>query len=153
MTLSEIIATLQREHCGPCKIGAAIAALQGLGGPVQVTVCPPAAARKIAKRIGPAAPPRGKRADAKARTEKPCHKCGKPKPIADYPTNHQCADGHTGTCKDCTKERVLKAKGEKTAPVEPDLDIYPKECLLCHAPISSATRYKHHMQMVHNKVA
>jgi hypothetical protein len=94
--------------------------------------------------------------DRKTRTEKPCHKCHTVKPLSEYPTNHQCADGHTGTCKNCTKARH-DAHRAACAPKPETLDSaesdYPKNCDLCHAICQTERRYARHMELVHGKAA
>lgn len=64
-----------------------------------------------------------------------CNKCGKSKQLGDYPVNSGCRDGHTGTCKECTRKRNNEhyhaTKHRASAPaadpeiVEDDPDLEP----------------------------
>lgn len=40
--------------------------------------------------------------------EKPCKACGVTKPLDGFYRHPKNADGHLGSCKDCTKERVRR---------------------------------------------
>lgn len=43
-------------------------------------------------------------------TEKVCRLCGKRKPIDDFYTHGNMADGHLSKCKDCTKAYVKQLR-------------------------------------------
>lgn len=39
--------------------------------------------------------------------DKACRKCGETKPLSSFHPNKSCKDGVVGTCRDCTRVRVL----------------------------------------------
>jgi hypothetical protein len=135
MTDYQALANEMRDrHCGACKYGLAIRALQCLdeGEPIAIpTVLPsdkPTAKPKVRNYLDPA---------AETRTEKACNNCGVLKPVTAYPKNKTCADGHAGTCSACTKERIhrvyLAKKAKKIqAKTAPKLD-GKFRCDPCHA--------------------
>ncbi len=152
---------IREEKCGACPVSKAIQSLQELQSdpaPVEVTICPPAAAMRVAGRIKKVR--RVNFEDPKTRTHKPCNICHKDLPLAEYGKNKTCADGHEGTCRGCKKLRIkaayLKKRGKAKAgklpspsaapdPVDSDLN-----CILCHAAATSPERLASHMRVVHN---
>jgi hypothetical protein len=152
MTIPEIINTLKENHCGKCAVAAAIAALEKIcSEPLQITACPPAAAKKPAKalKLKPVA------GDPKTRTEKACKKCGVVKPLSEYPKNHTCADGHTGECKKCCRNRSRASwrKRHGKPEVSPNADSEATvTCKLCNAVCRNQAKYKSHMRTVHDMV-
>jgi len=94
--------------------------------------------------------------DPKTRTEKACNKCHVVKPLAEYPKNHTCADGHTGECKECCRKRARASwrkhhgKPEVGPSADPEATI---TCKLCNAVCHGHAKYKSHMRSVHSMVA
>lgn len=57
--------------------------------------------------------------------EKTCFKCGKTKPLSEFYTHPETADGHLGKCKECTKKDV---KSRRESHPEADLVTRIKTC-------------------------
>ena len=149
MELTELIAELERKHCGSCKVGKAIAAMKELvtdsGNPV---FDPP----KLYKPKSIGAPgPNG---------EKACKKCGKMKPIGEFPKNGNCLGGHTHECNQCRRMRQNAAYHKRNSgkpaltiakPTEESEPEFPKNCSLCNMPCSTQGRLESHMEKVHGR--
>lgn len=41
-------------------------------------------------------------------TTKRCSRCGKEKPLDEFPKHPKCGDGHTGVCKSCRYDTIKK---------------------------------------------
>jgi hypothetical protein len=146
----EVILDLQRKRD---ELGAVINLLMKLGNPkpVAAAVVPPAAVVAASgdgkkgrrSRPAPCPAPRGDGSD------RVCKKCDTLKLLEEFPKNSACLGGHTWECKTCAADRGKRQREKKLA--QADLAIYPKECLLCHDPFSSAKRYRDHMKKVHGK--
>jgi len=116
---------------------------------VQVTVCPPEAVKKVARSMRKRKPPKQSGSqDAKTRTEKACHKCGKTKILAEYPTNAQCRDGHTGECKVCARARHAAHWRDLIASRDGK---YP--CPHCPKVFSNAVMFEQHKRISHPEAA
>lgn len=54
---------------------------------------------------------------------KTCRTCKKEKPLKDFTKHHECNDGYTNTCKECTKAQVKKREN-KNKSVGLDTSLY-----------------------------
>lgn len=166
MDFAKVIELIQNEHCRNCKAGKALIALKGLDE------------RKAEERPTPSQPVtsgNGQRKPAIKISQLPkgkgkaCKKCGQSKPLDAFPKHTQCADGHTGTCRQCINNRVREraakkrkesAKVEETAPEseapaarspkQPDGNAAkPFGCDKCGVRFILKTSLAEHMRMRH----
>jgi len=122
VNLNPVIADIEAQ-CRKCKIGEAIRLLREIqaefGLAVQTSHEPkpkPAAVSWTIAVKAPKQPRKAAKGPAGTRTEKACHKCGQVKPLEEYPKNKTCRDGHTGTCRVCTVDRLHANYKEKHPP-------------------------------------
>lgn len=150
MNITEIITEIRDNHCGACKFGLAMRALEQLQSNETIvalaTAVPPPAAP-------PLKPPWKRQRKAPLDFEKPCNKCHVTKPLSAYPKNKTCRDGHTGTCATCTNERVRKNKqtaldriagGTKVLKAQPPRLDGRIKCEPCRAVFTSEKSFREH---------
>ena len=163
--IQQAIDNLKTEHCGVCKIHAAIVALEAITSQTPAASVQPAVpvmATRIAEPVRSQKPKSNGHAqgDPKARTEKACKKCMVTKPLSAFIENKACSDGHEGTCKACRAELNKKAyqmkfgKGEQVqaptaAAPTPKLD-GKHACDECHAIFSGPIQLRQHRELKHS---
>lgn len=130
MDLQQLIKTIRTQYCHDCSIGKAIEVLEnaGTGGASDSTLsCTTRASSKDVPAPG---------------QKKKCHRCGKIKPLDEYPKAKDCPDGHAGTCKACRsaynkafyhkRRNAHKKDGKDQRDLDAELDSKkPYQCDVC----------------------
>lgn len=143
--IDQIIKSIQQEQCCNCKYGKAIMALD----PLRDEPDSPVTKRIRSSRSVRSGTGRKQRAAVPDKS-KACKKCGKTKPLNDFPKNKGCKDGHTPVCKACTYERAKKVKHGKSKESEPVGRLY--NCSKCGEQFASIERLERHKAVVHGNM-
>lgn len=132
-------------ECSKCHVVKPLSAFAQRGGR-PMTMC--AACRSQALSAGHQ---KREAATPATRTAKPCRKCGEVKPLADFPNHKECADGHTGTCRDCTYARAHATEQRLAAAPNPGPQLDGKfRCDECRCNFMSKKALDEHVDQRHS---
>jgi hypothetical protein len=154
----QLVSEMRDKHCGACAVGLSVKAMEELARN-EITQAPVKAEQTLPKPVKAAKVHKQARMVVKGRTEKACNACHTIKPVSAYPLNKKCADGHTGTCAACTKERMRRnyqaAQARKRGNtvldrVEADTKkLHDNRCFVCHCNFESQAKLTEHNKQRH----